>query len=127
MPRNGNTTRRGYGWTHQDTRARLAPTVQAGRATCWRCHRRIPPTPPEHACRKGCRAPWCWDLGHDDHDRSVTRGPEHRHRLPGVCPGNRSKGASNGNRKRAATAPQRPRPRRRAPQPDGPTLVDDDW
>lgn len=126
MPRNGNTTRRGYGWTHQDTRARLAPTVQAGRATCWRCHRPIPPPPPQHTCRKGCRSPACWDLGHDDHDRTITRGPEHRHRQP-YCRGNRSVGATLGNKSRTTSTPARPRQATRARQPNGPTLIDDDW
>jgi hypothetical protein len=58
------TTARGYGWRHQQLRARVAQIVAAGRAVCWRCGRPI---------RPGAR----WDLGHDDHDRSLYRGPEH--------------------------------------------------
>ncbi len=36
---------------------------EAGLASCWRCGRWIPPGAPMHA-------------GHDDHDRTVYRGPE---------------------------------------------------
>jgi hypothetical protein len=39
--------------------------VAAGLVDCWRCGERILP---------GAK----WDLGHDDLDRSITRGPEHR-------------------------------------------------
>jgi hypothetical protein len=56
---------RGYGAEHRALRKRLARLVQAGQATCWRCGRWIAPGEP-------------WDLGHDDVDRSVYRGPEHR-------------------------------------------------
>lgn len=55
---------RGYGPAHQALRKTYEPIVRAGAATCWRCGKRID----AHAE---------WDLGHDDHDRSVYRGPEH--------------------------------------------------
>lgn len=56
---------RGYGSAHAKLRESLRPLVDAGRAVCWRCLRPIAPGEP-------------WDLGHDDLDRSVYRGPEHR-------------------------------------------------
>ena len=60
----GTTAQRGYGTAHQRLRRALVPLVQAGRVTCWRCGLPIDPSEP-------------WDLGHDDHDRTITRGPEH--------------------------------------------------
>lgn len=74
MPKPGNTGQRGYGANHQRTRKQYEPLVRNGQATCWRClangltteQARIRPDEP-------------WDLGHDDHDRSIYRGPEHRH------------------------------------------------
>jgi hypothetical protein len=41
--------------------------VLQGRVTCWRCGEPILPTDE-------------WDLGHDDNDRSITKGPEHANR-----------------------------------------------
>jgi hypothetical protein len=64
--RKPNTTARGYGTTHQWLRRQWAPLVAAGTVNCWRCGERIPPGAP-------------WHLGHDDHDRRITRGPEHKH------------------------------------------------
>lgn len=55
----------GYGYEHKKMRERVAAVVAAGRAVCWRCGRRIAPAEP-------------WDLGHDDKDRSLYAGPEHR-------------------------------------------------
>ncbi len=84
MPRaRDTTTRRGYGAGHQKLRAALAPAVATGTVACWRCGHLILPGQ-------------AWDLGHDDHDRSVTRGPEHRHRTA-HCIGNRGAGAAKGN------------------------------
>lgn len=60
----GSRQARGYNSDHDRTRRALAPLVATGRATCWRCGLPIHPGEP-------------WDLGHDDHDRSITRGPEH--------------------------------------------------
>lgn len=73
-----STAARGYGAAHQAERRRLAPIVAAGQAWCWRCGGWIPPGTP-------------WELGHDDHDRSIYRGPEHL-----KC--NRAAGARKGNR-----------------------------
>lgn len=77
-----STTKRGYGRKHQKLRAQLAPKVEAGRYDCWRCGTPILPGQP-------------WDLGHDDHDRSQYRGPEHRGR---ECPagGNRATAGRQG-------------------------------
>lgn len=61
----GSTTERGYGARHQALRDHWAPIVAAGQATCWRCSQRIRPRDE-------------WDLGHDDHDRSKYKGPEHQ-------------------------------------------------
>ena len=60
----GTTTQRGYGAAHQTARETWRPAVEAGSVTCWRCSRPI-------------LAEQQWDLGHDDHDRSRYRGPEH--------------------------------------------------
>ncbi len=57
------TTERGYGAAHQRLRGRWAPKVAAGLVNCWRCGKPIAPDDE-------------WDLGHDDEDRSITRGPE---------------------------------------------------
>lgn len=87
-----STTQRGYGSAHQAERRRWVPLVNAGLVNCWRCGKLIIPGTP-------------WDLGHDDFDRSIYRGPEH----PGE---NRRAGGIKGNRsplrKRANT--WRPRP-----------------
>jgi hypothetical protein len=87
-----STTQRGYGADHQRERRRWKPTVDAGRATCWRCQQpiRLIATP------KGPR-PEPWDLGHDDHDRRRYRGPEHVHcnRKAGACLSNRARRVTN--------------------------------
>ena len=87
MPRAGSTTQRGYGVQHVALRAELAPAVERGEVNCWRCGRPIKPGQ-------------AWDLGHDDHDRTLYRGPEHARRSA-TCRGNRSVGASHGQRRRA--------------------------
>jgi hypothetical protein len=82
------TTQRGYGTAHQKQRQAWAPLVNAGLVNCWRCNQLIQPGQP-------------WDLGHDDQDRTIHRGPECRH-----C--NRSTAASRGNRMRGHYRPQPP-------------------
>ena len=61
----GKTTERGYGARHPALRRRIAREVAAGGAFCARCSLPIAPGEP-------------WDLGHDDNDRSLDTGPEHR-------------------------------------------------
>ena len=63
----GTTAERGYGSQHQAERQRWLPLVKAGRVNCWRCGERIEPGDE-------------FDLGHDDYDRRITRGPEHARR-----------------------------------------------
>lgn len=60
----GSTTAAGYGAEHQKRRALWKPYVLSGGVDCWRCGQPI-------------QAGQAWDLGHDDHDRRITRGPEH--------------------------------------------------
>jgi hypothetical protein len=59
------TKQRGYGIRHKRKRRQVARIVAAGEAFCVRCGR---PIRPDEA----------WDLGHDDLDRSLYSGPEHR-------------------------------------------------
>lgn len=74
-----------YDHAHRTLRKRWATVVEAGEAQCWRCLRSIRPSEP-------------WDLGHDDHDPTQYRGPEHRR-----C--NRGSAAVRGNRSRVAVEP----------------------
>jgi hypothetical protein len=71
----GSTHARGYGSAHERERRRWVKRVDAGLATCARCHDPIEPGRP-------------WDLGHND-TRTGWTGPEHR-----VC--NRRAGGVNG-------------------------------
>lgn len=91
----GDTTASGYGWDHQQERARWKPTVDRGEAWCTEpiCLMRdrwIPPGTP-------------WDLAHN-RETGGYRGPAHAR-----C--NRSEGARWGNRVRRTTrrAPSAPR------------------
>jgi hypothetical protein len=59
------TKQRGYGQPHVKLRAKWARKVAMGEVICWRCDQRISALEP-------------WDLGHDDTDRTMYRGPEHR-------------------------------------------------
>jgi hypothetical protein len=60
-----STVRRGYGSKHKALRKRWASAVERGGVSCARCGRQITPGTP-------------WDLRHDDHDRTIYVGPEHR-------------------------------------------------
>ena len=61
----GTRQQRGYDAEHDRLRAAYQRRMDAGeRFTCWRCGRDLEPGAP-------------WDLGHDDLDRSIHRGPEH--------------------------------------------------
>lgn len=61
----GTPEQRGYGHAHRQHRKKYLPAHAAGTLTCWRCKKPIAPTEP-------------WDLGHDDNDRTLYRGPEHQ-------------------------------------------------
>lgn len=62
----GTTTERGYGAEHQRLRKHYVGLLLAGEVLeCWRCFEAITDPDDMH-------------VGHDDHDRSITRGPEHR-------------------------------------------------
>lgn len=87
MPSHGGTTQRGYGHRHRQLRRKWQTRIDRGGVTCWRCGEPIPPNDPE-----------AWDLGHNDHDRSIYEGPECR-----AC--NRRAGAKAANRKRWHTQP----------------------
>lgn len=63
----GTRQQRGYDAGHDRLRRNLVPLHRIGHLVCWRCGLPIHPDEP-------------FDLGHDDHDRSVTRGPEHAYR-----------------------------------------------
>jgi hypothetical protein len=65
VPRLAKTNERGYGVQHQKLRARIAREIElSGGTECVRCGGWIALGEP-------------FDLGHDDHDRSIYRGPEH--------------------------------------------------
>jgi hypothetical protein len=69
---------------HQAQVAAVKAAVASGTAHCWRCGKHLPPGSKAHA-------------GHDDHDRTVYRGPE--------CPAcNLRTAARKGNRMRNAQA-----------------------
>ena len=58
---------RGYDADHRAQRRAWQARLDADEPiTCWRCGDLVGAEP--------------WDLGHDDQDRTVTRGPEHRGR-----------------------------------------------
>lgn len=73
----GSRQTRGYDNTHVQLRARWAPQVATGTIHCWRCRELITPDEP-------------WDLGHDDHNRAITRGPEHANRCNRAAAGRKS-------------------------------------
>ena len=82
MPSKGTDRDRGYDYRHKQLRKRMEPKVATGKVDCWRCRQPILPTQQ-------------WDLGHDDHDRTKYRGPEHA--LAKDCPagGNRATAGRN--------------------------------
>ena len=54
----------GSDWTHTKLRRSWQARMDAGEPVdCWRCHKPIDVGD--------------WHLGHDDHDRTIYRGPEH--------------------------------------------------
>ena len=59
----GTRQQRGYDAAHEAERKRWEPIVATGGVRCWRCQAPLDPSEP-------------WDLGHDDHDRAIYRGPE---------------------------------------------------
>lgn len=61
----GTKAQRGYGPTFVRTRKEWQPRVATGLVVCWRCGELIAPDEP-------------FDLGHDDDDREIIRGPEHQ-------------------------------------------------
>ena len=69
----GRTTALGYGHKHQQERKRLAPLVARGGFVCTRYgHPQFPDCP-------GPIEPWDeWELGHDDNDKRIYTGPEHK-------------------------------------------------
>jgi hypothetical protein len=77
MPHRLNAHQRGYDAKHKRIRAHYAPLVQAGRITCWRCGHKIQPTD-------------TWDLGHDDNNRAIYRGPEHANQCNRAAAGRKS-------------------------------------
>jgi hypothetical protein len=65
MPNKSGSRLRGYGAAHVRLRKIWDIRVQRGGVNCARCGRLIEPGTP-------------WDLGHDDHDRTIYSGAEHR-------------------------------------------------
>jgi hypothetical protein len=64
----GTRQQRGYGAEHQRFRAKYVQAIKDGQTVlCWRCGQPIKDPDDLH-------------LGHDDNDRSITRGPEHSRR-----------------------------------------------
>lgn len=61
----GTRQQRQYNAAHDQLRKQWAVKVRAGGVNCARCGEPIAPDEP-------------FDLGHDDHDRSIWVGPEHQ-------------------------------------------------
>ena len=76
----GTRAEQGYGAEHRAERKAIAKRIASGElVTCWRCHEAI--TSEDD-----------WDLGHDDYDRTITRGPEHARRCNRSAAGRASHG-----------------------------------
>lgn len=74
--RRGTPKQRGYDSSHNAQRRAIQARIDLGETVCcWRCGTRITGR--------------VWDLGHDDHDRTITRGAE-------CQPCNRSAGGAQG-------------------------------
>lgn len=73
----------GYGYDHRKIRAGLEDQMRRdGYLTCWRCGEPIHPGDE-------------WHLGHDDHDRTIWRGPEHARKCNLRAAGLKSQGKLN--------------------------------
>ena len=69
----GRTTELGYGYHHQQARLKWAPVVALGQTTCTRHGQ------PQFPDCPGLIQPGdVWELGHDDADKTIYTGPEHR-------------------------------------------------
>jgi hypothetical protein len=100
MPRNGNTTARGYGSDHQAERRKWEPAVATGHILCHADICKLVRQTGDPQARL-IDPDQDWDLGHD-HVTGQWRGPEHR-----AC--NRADGARRGNRGRGgARIPRHP-------------------
>lgn len=90
----GTATEQGYGPAHVKLRERVARQMEA----VWAAGNAVP-CARGSACLLGgwIRPGQPWDLGHDDHDRSRYRGPEHR----------RCNRATSGRRKRRVSVTSR--------------------
>lgn len=60
----GTAEQRGYNAEYRRQRTLARQQVDQGGVTCWRCRQPINPGEP-------------FDLGHDDNNRDIIRGPEH--------------------------------------------------
>lgn len=75
-----NSHQRGYDHQHRQLRKQWQQRIDSGETVnCWRCGEPIHPDTQ-------------WDLGHDDEDRNITRGPEHATRCNRSAAGKKSTG-----------------------------------
>jgi hypothetical protein len=97
MAKPGGTVARGWGTAHQRLRAKWAPLVEAGLATCARCGGWIDPRP---VLTGGGNLVTSWHLDHDD-SRSGYLGPSHRrcNLLDGARKGYKAQQRSKARRK----------------------------
>jgi hypothetical protein len=88
-----HSTARGYGRAHRKLRADWQRRMDEGETVnCWRCGEPIEPGE-------------AWDLGHDDDDRTLYRGPEHAGRCNRSAAGRRGHIASCRNPAHDHTTP----------------------